>query len=100
MSPLQLSGDLWLAWFVYWMIAAQKTKTTVEAESYASRLIYSLPLVLAFFAIFDPRIPALMSIQQPELQWAGVTLTAFGLSFAVWARLHLGRNWSGMVTLK
>jgi protein-S-isoprenylcysteine O-methyltransferase Ste14 len=29
-----------------------------------------------------------------------VALTAAGLLFSVWARLHIGRNWSGTVTIK
>ncbi len=32
--------------------------------------------------------------------WTAALVTAAGLGFAVWARLHLGRNWSGTVTLK
>ena len=32
--------------------------------------------------------------------WAGALVTAAGLGFTVWARIHLGRNWSGSVTLK
>lgn len=35
-----------------------------------------------------------------ELRWFGVAATAVGLLFSVWARVHLGRNWSGVVTLK
>jgi protein-S-isoprenylcysteine O-methyltransferase Ste14 len=27
-------------------------------------------------------------------------LVVLGLAFAVWARIHLGRNWSGAVTVK
>jgi protein-S-isoprenylcysteine O-methyltransferase Ste14 len=30
----------------------------------------------------------------------GVILVATGLAFAAWARVHLGRNWSGEITLK
>ena len=32
--------------------------------------------------------------------WIGLVLLAAGLAFAVWARRHLGGNWSGSVTLK
>ena len=30
----------------------------------------------------------------------GIALVAAGLGFAIWARLYLGRNWSGSVTVK
>ena len=32
--------------------------------------------------------------------WTGAAITAGGLPFAVWARRHLGKNWSQAVTLK
>ena len=36
----------------------------------------------------------------PAVLWIGVLLTALGVGISVWARLSLGANWSGMVTLK
>jgi protein-S-isoprenylcysteine O-methyltransferase Ste14 len=32
--------------------------------------------------------------------WIGLVMLATGLALAVWARRHLGRNWSGIVTVK
>jgi protein-S-isoprenylcysteine O-methyltransferase Ste14 len=32
--------------------------------------------------------------------WIGAVLCGCGLALAIWARLILGRNWSGVVTLK
>jgi protein-S-isoprenylcysteine O-methyltransferase Ste14 len=32
--------------------------------------------------------------------WIGLAVLVAGLGFAVWARVHLGRNWSGAVTIK
>lgn len=32
--------------------------------------------------------------------WLGAAVTLAGLLFAVWAREHLGRNWSSAVTIK
>ncbi len=32
--------------------------------------------------------------------WIAAAVTAAGLLFSVWARAHLGRNWSGSVTIK
>ncbi len=34
------------------------------------------------------------------LAWTGVVLCVAGLTFCIWARFTLGRNWSGVVTLK
>ena len=34
------------------------------------------------------------------LAWTGVVLCVAGLIFCIWARFTLGRNWSGVVTLK
>ncbi|HEY5254881.1 MAG TPA: isoprenylcysteine carboxylmethyltransferase family protein, partial [Acidobacteriaceae bacterium] len=34
------------------------------------------------------------------VQYVGVLLLLLGLLFAVWARFVLGRNWSGIVTVK
>jgi protein-S-isoprenylcysteine O-methyltransferase Ste14 len=32
--------------------------------------------------------------------WIGVALVIPGLAFAIWARVHIGSNWSGTVTVK
>jgi protein-S-isoprenylcysteine O-methyltransferase Ste14 len=32
--------------------------------------------------------------------WMAALVTALGLLFTVWARVYLGRNWSGVVTIK
>ena len=31
---------------------------------------------------------------------AGLLITFVGLGFAIWARVHLGKNWSGMPTIR
>jgi protein-S-isoprenylcysteine O-methyltransferase Ste14 len=32
--------------------------------------------------------------------WTGLLITFFSLCFTIWARINLGKNWSGRVTLK
>ena len=36
----------------------------------------------------------------PVAVWVAALVTATGLAFTAWARVHLGRNWSGTVTIK
>ena len=62
-----------------------------------------LPLTLGMFLIFhDPHKPFLYGRMYPELPWVyvGTMVTAIGLLFAIWARMFLGKYWSGTVTLK
>jgi protein-S-isoprenylcysteine O-methyltransferase Ste14 len=64
-----------------------------------------VPLGLAVWLIAAPRVPiALLSVpivpRSIALFGCGVILTAAGLAFTVWARVHLAGNWSGVVTLK
>jgi protein-S-isoprenylcysteine O-methyltransferase Ste14 len=96
---------LWLAWAVYWMLSAVRLKTAVRRESIASRLAHVIPLVVAAVLIGRPDLPwgALNLRLWPVSLTAylvGLALLIAGLAFAVWARAHLGRNWSGSVTVK
>ena len=101
----QLMLGLWLAWLLYWVISALSAKTTRRRESLGSRLSHVVPLLIGVALIVWPRVPSdwlsLRLLPHRPLTYAvGVALLVLGLAFTVWARLHLGRNWSGTVTLK
>ena len=96
---------LWLAWIVYWVVCALSVKSTRRRESPGSRLSHVVPLLSGAALILWPRVPWQWLSQRllPAglLQVAlGLVLLAVGLAFTVWARVYLGRNWSGMVTVK
>lgn len=106
---------IWVSWVVYWTIAAHGTKTTQREESVGSRLGHILPLGLASWLLFARTLPGCRSgtlalfpawscdkivASGPEVYFIGVGVLVTGLGFAIWARRWLGRNWSGVVTLK
>lgn len=96
---------LWLGWFVVWLIAARGVKKDRREESPASRAAHLLPLVVAALLLWLPTLPGGFLCGRlwpatPTSYFAGVTILALGLGFSIWARMHLGRNWSGTVTLK
>jgi protein-S-isoprenylcysteine O-methyltransferase Ste14 len=95
----------WIAFLVYWLIKAVGTKTTQRLEPAASRILRALALVIAIVLFSTTRIPLHWLYLQLCPQgfwsfWVGAAVMMAGVFFAVWAREHLGRNWSGSVTIK
>jgi protein-S-isoprenylcysteine O-methyltransferase Ste14 len=98
-------GALWLLWLGYWWWSSRDTKQTVRSETLRSRMTYVAPLVVAGYLLSLRRLPfSGTSVQLFEpgaaVLLSAVAFVAAGLGFAVWARRHLGRNWSGTVTTK
>ena len=96
---------LWISWFIYWMVAARDVKTTRWKEPAGRRWMHGLPFLLAAGLIIppDPDWGFLVQYYMPVTAitaLVGTLVVAFGLGFAVWARRHLGRDWSGTITLK
>jgi protein-S-isoprenylcysteine O-methyltransferase Ste14 len=102
---LLVIAALWSAWLLLWLVAARHVKPTRWREPATSRLRHRLPLALAAWLL------AVRAGQPPFLTQRflpagfaggalGAAMVAAGLGFAVWARWHLGSNWSGNVTLK
>ena len=95
----------WLVFVAIWVIAAVSTKRTVYRETRAQRLRYWVWLVSAYLLLlYGPRLPYPLNLRiVPHVTptaLAAAALCLIGLAFAVWARVTLGRNWSGVVTLK
>jgi protein-S-isoprenylcysteine O-methyltransferase Ste14 len=96
---------LWIAFLIYWQIKAVGTKTTQRLESAASRILRALTFLIAIVLLSTSRIPLRWLYLQPWPQgfwpfWLGAGVMVAGLLFAIWAREHLGSNWSRSVTIK
>jgi protein-S-isoprenylcysteine O-methyltransferase Ste14 len=105
LTPEAVINDLWMLFVLYWLVSALNRKKTKRRESRLQRLMYTLPLIVAFVTLYGswlqyswlnvPLVP-----HTPLVQWLGVAIAACGVAVAFWARFHLGANWSGVVTLK
>jgi protein-S-isoprenylcysteine O-methyltransferase Ste14 len=96
---------LWIAFLLYWQIKAVNTKTTQRLEPAASRLLRVFIFLIAIALLWATRIPLpwlYLQLWPNGLWpfWLGAAVTIAGLLFAVWAREHLGSNWSRSVTIK
>ncbi|WP_322069097.1 methyltransferase family protein [Paraburkholderia bannensis] len=94
----------WLLWLAYWIATAQAVKSTARKEARSARTWQSLPLIAggALVILPDPTLAALLPdlARLGPVQFAGFATVVAGLLFSVWARVHLGANWSVSVTLK
>jgi protein-S-isoprenylcysteine O-methyltransferase Ste14 len=95
----------WLVFFLYWAISALSSKVAKKSESVAERLQRMAPLAVAYVLLFyqaaklgwlDKRFLR----DSPAAAVLGVTWTAAGVGFAIWARWHLGANWSAIVSIR
>jgi protein-S-isoprenylcysteine O-methyltransferase Ste14 len=96
---------VWIAFIVYWRIKAAGTKTTQRREPAAWPILRALTFLIVIVLLSTTRIPLPWLYRQlwPSGIWpfgVGAAITVVGLLFAVWARQHLGRNWSSAVTIK
>ncbi len=91
----------WVAFSLYWDIAAKNSAPAKSSESKASRgahvFLANMALVLIAAPIrgFGRFLPASSLVMV-----VGLAIDIAGLSLAIWARRHLGRNWSGEITIK
>jgi len=93
---------LWIIFAVYWGVASRNSAPTESSETrvsaYFHQLVLSAALLLQFW-----QAPGLTGWFLPQrmhfLVAAGVIIQAASLLLGVWARRHLGRNWSADVRI-
>ncbi len=89
----------WGAFLIYWLVAAfsaKKGRTAWARELRIRVVIVALALLLVRWGAFRGHHV------HPELWRSAVGLVPFaaGLAFAVWARVHIGRNWGTPMSQK
>ena len=104
-TPDNVVWGLWILFAVYWLVSAIRTKRTKRRETVAQRLGYMLPLIVAFFLLWQPItnrgwLATYLFPASAAIEWGAVAVVAAGIAICFWARWHLGANWSGTVTLK
>jgi len=96
---------MWLSYVAYWWAKSTNVKVTERREMVASRVarLVSMACAIALLSLRSVPLPSLNERFLPHETlwfWIGAAVTAGGLLFSVWARRHLGKNWSQEVTLK
>jgi len=98
---LRLWGLLMLVWLVMWFGA----KRAKKRETFSERAGYLVLVLAGSWLLFRPQfqlewLNARVMPNEPVTWAIGLAITAIGVGVAIWARMSLGANWSGTVTLK
>ena len=89
----------WAAFWLYWLVAAFFTKRGRVPWSRELRIRAVIGvLVILVFRLGAFRGHGLNT--DPWRAGIGLVLFALGLGFAIWARIHIGRNWGTPMTQK
>ena len=97
-TGIQINGWTWAAFFVTWYATAPFTHKTKWHQPRLQLLQHVVLMYAGFAVIFYGFFHHKNKIA--AMVWTGDVLTIGGIFFAAWARYHLGRYWSGHVTLK
>ena len=95
------SIGLWVLFSVYWSVASKDKAPTNTGESFLSRQVHVIVVNAALLILLFP-IPGLTRRFLPDtpmLHATGLLIQAGFIGLAVWARRHLGSNWSGEVRI-
>ena len=98
-------GCIWGVLGLVWLVGLAFTKRTVRSQDYGTRAFH-LALALLGFALIGSHhfrqgwLGMRFLPDSPAWAFTGLALTLVGCLFAIWARLTLGGNWSGLATVK
>ena len=95
----------WIIFLLYWIVASRGRKKAERSEPKNVRILHMLFMAAGFVLLFssDPRFGPLNQRFLPGLFWIqelGIALALVGIAFAIWARRHIGSNWSAEVTIR
>ncbi|HEX4091416.1 MAG TPA: isoprenylcysteine carboxylmethyltransferase family protein [Trebonia sp.] len=88
-------GVAWIVFWIYWLASAATSKASVGG-GWRTRL--TGVSVVAVFVVSDAFRAGGLAVHDVIVAAIGAALFAAGLALAVWARLHLGRNWGMPMT--
>jgi protein-S-isoprenylcysteine O-methyltransferase Ste14 len=96
---------LWIVLVMVWVVGMFMTRQTARQQTSSSR-IWQMGIVLLGMWLLFGRRTGLAWMDGPAFQVtrvvaiAGLATTLAGVAFAIWARVTLGANWSGVITVK
>lgn len=80
----------WIPFWIYWLAAATNAKESRPGRRWTPVGGLSVVAVLLIVRVFRT---GSLAVHSPTLEVIGAVAFVLGLALAIWARVHLGRNW-------
>ena len=96
---------LWVLLGLYVAFAVLRIRDTKQTQSLFTRLPHIAAIIVAFILLLETKVH-LGSLDRRFRSyshsgtWIGMGLTFCGIGLAIWARSHLGANWSATITIR
>ena len=96
---------LWDVWFASWLLAALWADRATGRPGVGAQALHWAITIAGFYLLMgipsqEPDGPGRVWNLGGQLGWAPFAVAVAGLAFTWWARLYLGRLWSGSVSRK
>jgi protein-S-isoprenylcysteine O-methyltransferase Ste14 len=95
----------WVLLWIYWLVSLANRKSVKKRETDSERMGQIIPMIVCYILLFEPFMGfgwlGLRFVRKrSDVEFAGLLITALGIAFAIWARAHLGANWSAAVSIR
>lgn len=90
----------WIAFWLYWLISAIGAKKTARMNRGNAWIRFAILFVVIFLIVQIPALRVSAATANPLLGVIGVAIALAGFALAIWARVHIAKNWGMPMTLK
>ncbi len=109
MNPKILLLPLWLIFMGYWLVTSFGVKRDIKkSRTLWVEIVIRIAVIVTVVSLMES--PYMRGIWQSAQRYSptanspqtfvGLILCAAGIAFAIWARVHIGRNWSPAPAMK
>lgn len=88
-------GIAWVAFWIYWLASAF---TANASRGGTRRLPFTGLTLVSVFVVIRVFRGGSLAVHSPVVGAIGAVLFVCGIAIAIWARVHLGRNWGMPMT--
>lgn len=95
----------WIIFVAYWAVSSIGVKKNIRQRGAGGGMLWlRILMIVILIRLLPSRFPSLfresLAFHNAVFGIIGVVLCSAGIAFAIWARRHLGRNWSSTPSIK